>query len=171
MNENSVYDRVAKIVNRCRMLDPISHEEDVRNAYSILLPTIRNKRTTRIVPECTDEAGSFYWFRCLGYRHDAIFCESDFLLCSRSNSPGSSQEIFLKGWYLEVPLVQGLVRVLAGAGVLMVITSMTRPFPREVRTIGGGGTQCPTINILPGEAIARLLIRVLAVTPEGSKPK
>ncbi|GBN25179.1 hypothetical protein AVEN_247185-1, partial [Araneus ventricosus] len=25
-----------------------------------------------------------------------------------SSSPGSAQEIFLKGWHLEVPLVQGL---------------------------------------------------------------
>ncbi|GBM54684.1 hypothetical protein AVEN_121561-1 [Araneus ventricosus] len=53
-----------------------------------------------------------------------------------SNSPGSVQEIYLKEWCLEVSLVQGL----------------------------GGGTQSPTINIPPGEASVRLLIRVLAVT-------
>ncbi|GBN19368.1 hypothetical protein AVEN_152270-1, partial [Araneus ventricosus] len=26
----------------------------------------------------------------------------------KSNSPGSAQEIFLNGWYLEIPLVPGL---------------------------------------------------------------
>ncbi|GBO15442.1 hypothetical protein AVEN_122570-1 [Araneus ventricosus] len=42
---------------------------------------------------------------------------------------------------------------------------MAQPLPKEVRTISDGGTQSPTINIPPGEASARLLIRVLVVTP------
>ncbi|GBM06829.1 hypothetical protein AVEN_54696-1, partial [Araneus ventricosus] len=49
MNENSVYDRVAKTADQCRMLDPISQEEDVQNAYALLLTTMRNSRTPRIV--------------------------------------------------------------------------------------------------------------------------
>ncbi|GBN37606.1 hypothetical protein AVEN_86527-1 [Araneus ventricosus] len=42
---------------------------------------------------------------------------------------------------------------------------MPQPLPKEVCTISDGGTQNPTINIPPGEASARFLIRVLAVTP------
>ncbi|GBO15864.1 hypothetical protein AVEN_70392-1, partial [Araneus ventricosus] len=34
---------------------------------------------------------------------------------------------------------------------------------------GGGGTQRHTVNISPGEAIARFLIRVLAVTPRSKQ--
>ncbi|GBM04196.1 hypothetical protein AVEN_105634-1 [Araneus ventricosus] len=53
-----------------------------------------------IKDKCTDESGSFNDALVLDNDMDAIFCESDYLLCSRSNSPGSGQEIFLKGWYL-----------------------------------------------------------------------
>ncbi|GBL84458.1 hypothetical protein AVEN_117214-1 [Araneus ventricosus] len=71
--------------------------------------------------------------------------------CSRSNSPGSAQEIFLKG-YLEVPLVQGLARVPRPS------PATPRPFPSLVE-----GPRAPPL--IYWEASARLLIRVLGVTP------
>ncbi|GBM46761.1 hypothetical protein AVEN_6044-1 [Araneus ventricosus] len=78
---------------------------------------------------------------CCVVRHDAIFYESDYLLCSRSQLSLECPRIFLKGWHLEAPLVQGLGRNPNGHH-----QPLPDPFPRRY-----------VLSLLEGPRAPRLL--------------